>query len=138
MRHLLITGLLFVAIAFSVQASEPGLIEEAKVETLEWLALTDTGQYESSWDSASALFKAAVSKEDWKKSLSAARTPIGAIEKREMATSKFSTTLPGAPDGMYVVFQFSSSFAHKATALETVTAMKDTDGAWRVAGYFIK
>ena len=138
MRRLLVTGFLFVAIAFSVQASEPDVIEEAKVETLEWLALTDTGQYESSWDSASALFKAAVAKEDWEKSLSAVRTPIGALETREMATSKFSTTLPGAPDGEHVVFQFSSSFAHKATALETVTAMKDIDGAWRVAGYFIK
>ena len=79
-----------------------------------------------------------MSKEDWKKSLSAARAPIGALESREMAASNVSTTLPGAPDGEYVVFQFSSSFANKAAALETVTAMKDTDGAWREAGYFIK
>ena len=138
MKRLLSTGLLFVSIAFSTQASEPEVIEEARVETVAWLGLTDTGRYESSWDSASALFKAAVSKEDWEKSLSAVRTPIGALETREMATSKFSTTLPGAPDGEYVVFQFNSSFEHKATALETVTAMKDADGAWRVAGYFIK
>ena len=138
MKRLLSTGLLFVSIAFLTQASEPEVIEEARAETVAWLALTDTGQYESSWDSASALFKAAVSKEDWEKSLSAVRMPIGALETREMATSKFSTTLPGAPDGEYVVFQFSSSFEHKATALETVTAMRDADGAWRVAGYFIK
>lgn len=138
MKRLLSTGLLFVAIAFSTQASEPEVIEEAKVETLAWLALTDTGRFNTSWDSASVLFKAAISNEDWEKSLSAVRTPIGALETREMATSKFSTTLPGAPDGEYVVFQFNSSFEHKATALETVTAMKDPDGAWRVAGYFIK
>jgi hypothetical protein len=138
MKRLLSTGLLFISIAFSAQASEPGVIEAARVETVAWLALTDTGDYESSWDSASALFKAAISKEDWEKSLSAVRTPIGALKVREMATSKFSTTLPGAPDGEYVVFQFNSSFEHKATALETVTAMKDADGAWRVAGYYIK
>jgi hypothetical protein len=100
--------------------------------------LTDTGQYESSWDSASALFKAAISEEDWVQSLSAVRSPIGALESREMATAEFSTTLPGAPDGEYVVFQFNSSFEYKAKALETVTAMKGADGAWRVAGYFIK
>ena len=138
MKRLLSTGLLFVLIAFSTQASEPEVIEEARAETVAWLALTDTGQYESSWDSAAAAFKAAVSKEDLEKSLSAVLTPFGALETREMATSKFSTTLPGAPDGEYVVFQFNSSFEHKATALETVTAMKDADGAWRVAGYFIK
>jgi len=138
MKRLLSTAFIFVSIAFSAQASEPKVSVEARTETVAWLALTDTEQYESSWDSASTLFKAAVSKEDWEKSLGAVRTPIGALETREMATSKFSTTLPGAPDGEYVVFQFNSSFEHKATALETVTAMKDTDGAWRVAGYFIK
>lgn len=138
MKRLLSTGLLFVSIAFSTQASEPEVIEEARVETVAWLALTDTGQYESSWDSVSVLFKGAISKEDWERSLSAVRTPIGALRTREMAASEFSTTLPGAPDGEYVVFQFNSSFERKAEAIETVTAMKDADGTWRVAGYFIK
>jgi hypothetical protein len=138
MKRLLSTGLLFISIAFSTQASEPEMIEEARAETVAWLALTDTEQYESSWDWASALFKGAISKEDWERSLSAVRTPIGALKTREMATSEFSTTLPGAPDGEYVVFQFNSSFERKAEAIETVTAMKDADGKWRVAGYFIK
>ena len=138
MKRLIGIGLLFVSIALSTQASEPEVVEAARVETVAWLALTDTGQYESSWDSASALFKAAISKEDWERSLSAVRTPIGALKTREVATSDYSTTLPGAPDGEYVVFRFNSSFEHKATALETVTAMNDADGAWRVAGYFIK
>jgi hypothetical protein len=138
MKRLICIGLFFFSIAFSAQASEPAVIEEARVETVAWLALTDTGQYESSWDSASALFKAAVTREDWGRSLSVVRTPIGSLDMRELATSEFSTTLPGAPDGEYVVFQFNSSFRNKATALETVTAMKDADGVWRVAGYFIK
>jgi hypothetical protein len=138
MKRLLSTVLLVISIALSTQASEPEVIEAAKGETVAWLSLTDTGQYESSWDSASALFKAAISKEDWVQSLSAVRSPIGALESREMATAEFSTTLPGAPDGEYVVFQFNSSFERKATALETVTAMKGADGAWRMAGYFIK
>ncbi len=138
MKRLLSTALIFALIAFSAQASEPEAIEEAQVETVAWLALTDTGQYESSWESASVLFKAAIPKEDWEKSLSAVRTPIGALGTREVARSMFSKTLPGAPDGEYVVFQFNSVFEHKAKALETVTAMKDPDGIWRVAGYFIK
>lgn len=138
MKGLLATGLLFILISLSSQASEPELIESARVQTVTWLALTDAGEYASSWESASTLFKGAVSKEDWERSLKAVRTPIGALETREMATSNFSTTLPGAPDGEYVVFRFNSSFENKASAVETVTAMKDTDGVWRVAGYFIK
>ena len=138
MKRLLSTAVIFAALAVSAQAGEPEAVAAAKTETLAWLALTDSGEYESSWDAASALFKAAISKEDWKRSLSAARTPFGGLKAREMATAKFSTTLPGAPDGEYVVFQFNASFEHKATAIETVTAMKDADETWRVVGYFIK
>jgi hypothetical protein len=46
--------------------------------------------------------------------------------------------LPGAPDGDYAVIQFSTEFAHKRTARETVTPMRDADGEWRVSGYFIR
>ena len=50
----------------------------------------------------------------------------------------FMTELPGAPDGRYVVIQFDTAFENKASSVETVTPMADPDGAWRVAGYFIK
>jgi hypothetical protein len=105
---------------------------------MSWLSLTDAKKYAASWESAAALFQNAISRDDWVQSLNAVRSPIGALQSREVAAADFSTTLPGAPDGDYVVFQFSSSFENKASAVETVTAMKDSDGKWRVAGYFIK
>ncbi len=48
------------------------------------------------------------------------------------------SSLPGAPDGNYVVIQFKTTFEHKAQAVETVTPMLENDGVWRVTGYFIK
>ena len=48
------------------------------------------------------------------------------------------TSLPGAPDGEYVVIQFDTSFTNKKVAVETVTPMKDEDGIWRVSGYYVK
>jgi hypothetical protein len=36
------------------------------------------------------------------------------------------------------VIQFATSFENKKTAVETVTPMRDGDGAWRVSGYFIR
>jgi hypothetical protein len=50
----------------------------------------------------------------------------------------YTTTLPGAPDGEYVVIQYQSSFGKKNLAVETVTPMLDQDGVWRVSGYFIR
>jgi hypothetical protein len=48
------------------------------------------------------------------------------------------TSLPGAPDGEYVVIQFMSSFENKRFAIETVTPMKDKDAKWRVSGYYMR
>lgn len=138
MIRALYTGLILVSLALTSPAAEPELIDEARAEAIAWLALTDSGQYSSSWEEASALFRAAVSEDDWVQSLKAVRTPLGERESRTLASAEFATTLPGAPDGRYVVLRFDTSFEHKATALETVTTMQEADGTWRVAGYFIR
>ena len=51
--------------------------------------------------------------------------------------STYTTSLPGAPDGEYVVLQYESEFQRKKYAIETVTPMLD-DGQWRVSGYYIR
>ena len=60
------------------------------------------------------------------------------LASRTVQKSEHASTLPGAPDGDYVVFKFLASFEHKQSAIETLATMKDTDGHWRVIGYFIK
>ena len=50
----------------------------------------------------------------------------------------YTTNLPGAPDGEYVVIQYKTSFQNKASAIETVTPMRDPDGVYRVSGYYIR
>lgn len=120
------------------QAETDEVTAVAEKATLSWLSLTDQGQYEQSWSDAASFFQAAISSADWVRSLKAARSPLGQLKSREVSSASFSRTLPGAPDGEYVVFQFSTSFENKASAIETVTAMKDQDETWRVAGYYIK
>jgi hypothetical protein len=103
-----------------------------------WLALVDSGKYAESWQEASQLFKAAVTKEQWQSKLRASRDPFGKMLTRKLKSATYTKTLPGAPDGEYVVIQYESSFEHKQSAVETVTPMLDKDGSWRVSGYFIK
>jgi hypothetical protein len=100
--------------------------------------LTDSAKYGQSWDEASSLSKAAVTKADWEKAIGGGRGQLGALKARKVKSAVFTRTLPGAPDGEYVVIQFESQFENKAAAIETVTPMHDKDGAWRVSGYFIK
>jgi len=47
-------------------------------------------------------------------------------------------SLPNAPPGHYTVFQFRTSFAHLASAVETVALVQESDGHWRAAGYWIR
>jgi len=103
-----------------------------------WLAAVDGGRYDQSWETASAYFKSMVSKEQWVSLAAAVRNPLGNLVSRSVNEKQFQSALPGAPDGQYCILSFKTVFGNKASAIETVTTMKDKDGQWRVAGYFIK
>ncbi len=118
--------------------AQTAAVAKAKESAKSWLALTDTGKFAASWDQAAASFQAAIAKPDWEKALTSARRPFGALKSRTAKAAKFTRTLPGAPDGEYVMMQFDTVFEKKATAVETVTATKENDGSWKIAGYFIK
>jgi hypothetical protein len=105
---------------------------------LQWLGMIDNGAFAGSYDSAAAMFKAAVTEQKWIHSLDAVRTPLGSLVSRKLRSATYATELPGAPDGEYVVMQFNSSFNLKKQAVETLTMALDKDGQWRASGYFIK
>jgi hypothetical protein len=131
-----------VAAMFLAAAPAAGEETDYKAQAVqaaqEWLATVDAGSYGESWQKAAGYFRNAVSNEQWQGMLSAVRAPLGAVQSRQVKSSIFKTQLPGVPDGEYVVVQFATSFANKQDAVETVTPMRDADGAWRVSGYYIK
>ena len=88
-------------------------------------------------ENAASLFKRQVTQKQWKEAASGVRKPLGLVKSRELIHEAYTTSLPGAPDGEYVVFQFQTEFENKEKAIETVTPMLD-DGEWRVSGYFVK
>ena len=103
-----------------------------------WLALVDSEKYKESWDEAAEYFKGAVPQNQWQQSMQSVRKPIGKNLSRKLQSKLYLTSLPGAPDGEYVVIKFDSSFENKKNALETVTPMLEKDGKWRISGYFMK
>lgn len=118
--------------------SNPAKEKEAMQAALTWLSLVDKEQYDQSWNEAASYFKDAISQQQWLQSMKSVRKPLGQNLSREVKSQQYHTSLPGAPDGEYVVIQFASSFSNKKSAVETVTPMLDTDGEWRVSGYYIK
>jgi hypothetical protein len=139
MRHAVSVGVVAVVVlcvAGISAAAEPA--DDAVAAGKAWLADVDAGRYEESWERAGATLRQAVTREQWKQAANGSRAPMGEVKSRELASRQEATTLPGAPDGQYVVMQFETAFAHKAAAVETVTTVLEADGKWRVVGYFIK
>jgi hypothetical protein len=130
-------SLFFILLSHTLQAGQQAE-ETAIASAQKWLTLIDEGKYSESWNEAAGFFKTAVSKKDWLKSMEAFRKPLGALISRKLKSKKYTTSLPGAPDGEYVVVQYETSFEHKKSAIETVTPMLDKNGKWLVSGYYIK
>ena len=139
MKPILIASALSL-LAIPARAAEKH--EEAEKQAIaaadKWLALTDDAKFGEAWDSAAEYLKNAVTKNDFAKSLKAARNPLGKLKSREVQSKKYATSLPGTPDGKYVVIQFKTAFDKKKAAVETVTPMLGRDNKWRVSGYYIK
>ncbi len=103
-----------------------------------WLTIVDKGKYMESWKEASEYFKQALTQDQWEQALRSVRGPLGKLISRKVKSATYTSSLPGAPDGQYVVIQFNTSFENKKSGIETVTPMIDKDGKWRVSGYYIK
>jgi hypothetical protein len=116
------------------EQSTAAAIESAK----SWLQLVDEGAYGQSWSQAAEYFRKNVSQEQWVKMVEPVRKPLGKVLSREVKNSTYTTEVPGAPDGKYVIIQFGTSFENKRSAVETVTPMLEPDGQWHVSGYYIK
>jgi hypothetical protein len=137
-----IASILVVAVVCgigSAHADGQAAVEQAKKAADAWLKLVDAGNYQESWNQFAGIVKPRVSEEKWAEEAAALRKTLGPMTSRNFASAKYSTSLPGAPDGQYVVILYHSSFANKQSAIEQVVPMLDTDGQWRISGYhFVK
>jgi len=113
-------------------------VEAAVEAALGWLKLIDDGDYGKSWDEMAALYRGAMGKADWEKTMDLHKKGFGKVVSRKVSSTRQTRYLPVGPAGQYVIIEFESSFEHTGKAAETVTLMRDGDGVWRVTEYFIK
>ena len=135
-RILCLLGLIFVALWTSACSKDKTTIAEGAARN--WLKMVDSGNYAQSWDDTGSVLKANVAREQWQELLARNRAPLGPVISRKLKSAEYTTQLPGAPDGQYVVLQYESGFEHKNSAIETVTPTLDKDGTWRVCLYTVK
>ncbi|HEX4637240.1 MAG TPA: DUF4019 domain-containing protein [Rhizomicrobium sp.] len=102
----------------------------------QWLFYVDGGDYAKGWDRAGSPFRTQISAPVLQSKIAPVREPLGAILERRLFRVTYSNTAPGLPEGKYAAVQFSSRFANKPAAGETVWLNMEKD-RWAVIGYFI-
>ena len=128
-------ALTHTSMAFADEAAE---FQKAQTAAHTWLLGVDQGDYPKSWQEAAQSFKKAVTSAQWQASVAEARAPLGAVISRQPVLVQYKPPVPNAPAGEYVVIQYQTRFANRVTAIETVTPIRETDGLWRVSGYFVQ
>lgn len=114
-------------------AQTPDAREEAKA----WLSTVDAGNYAESWEQAGEYFQEAMSQAEWVEALNNVRAPLGESLNRVVTESTQNDSLPGVPDGQYMILLFDSQFEHLDPAIETLTLFNE-EREWRVVGYYIR
>ena len=137
-RILCLAVVVLMLVAVNGRAEQTEKEKNAVTVAEKWLGMVDAGKYSESWKEAAVYFRNAVKQEQWEQAMQSVRKPLGKLVSRKVKSASYKTSLPGAPDGEYVVILFETSFENKKSAIETVTPMMDKDGKWRVSGYYIK
>ena len=135
-RNFCLLGLIFVALWMSACSQDKKTVADGAARS--WLKVVDAGNYAQSWDATGDVLKANVARDQWQELLARNRAPLGSLISRKLRSAEYTTQLPGAPEGQYVVLQYESGFEHKSSAIETVTPTLDKDGQWRVCLYTVQ
>lgn len=104
-----------------------------------WLLVVDNGDFAPVWENASAFVKRTKNHDAWLASIAAARSGLGKTLGRKTSRHLHTKALPDLPRGEYMLLEFVSVFEHRPeSVVESITALQDEDGVWRVIDYSIK
>lgn len=102
-----------------------------------WLTQVDAENYGASWEASAKVFRDAVTQSGWVESLNQYRRPMGKLISRDAGRVMQASGGAEAKPGALFTVQFKTKFTGGA-AVETVTCSLESDGKWRVSGYYIK
>lgn len=117
---------LLVAAAPLVSAQAP---DAARKAADKWLALLDAGNYKEAYKQSARQIRENATDQEWSAQMHAVRDAAGAAGQRALTSAK--------PAGENVVFEFSTAFANKPKAVETLMMSRE-GGSWKAGGYFLR
>ena len=95
----------------------------------QWLVLVDDKNYAQSWSEAGKAFQNRQKTDAWARDAGVRRAPLGAVASRNLKSIDLSKS-------NIAVVRYDSVFAHKASAVETIT-LSFENGGWVVTDYSV-
>jgi Protein of unknown function (DUF4019) len=95
----------------------------------QWLVLVDDKNYAQSWSESGKAFQNRQKTDAWAKDAGIRREPLGAVASRSLKSIDLSRS-------NVAVIKYDSVFAHKASAVETITLSFES-GGWVVTDYSV-
>jgi hypothetical protein len=127
------------SVAQAAQASaSDSAVASAQRAADAWLRQVDGAQYGPSWDSAALAFQHAMTRAQWITTIQKAQGQVGPLGARSLQHGQYTTTVPNAPAGEYVVLQYRTESAVAGFVTETVVMVRDGARGWRTVGYTVK
>jgi len=130
-------GLAILVLAVLLTAAAVGMDSGAVAASERWVAFVDSEKYGESWDEAASFFRSSIGKGNWDALLRTVRQPLGKVLSRRIRETSIEENIPGMTGGKYVAVVFETALEHHGAAVETLVAVLEGDGLWRVAGYCI-
>ena len=110
----------------------------AMASAYRWLVLVDGGRGREAYDAASESLRKGVDQLKWEVSVDTLRKGLGGVVGRKLRSANYTRTLPGAPDGEYVMINFDTRFEKNPLIAELIVCEREKDSVWRVGGYWVK
>jgi Protein of unknown function (DUF4019) len=105
---------------------------------MKWLALIDADKAGDAWDLSSKQLKSAVTRAKFIEGIRDSRKSLGKLETRTAERFARSHKMPGAPEGDYVIIEYTAQFARGQKLQEQLVWAIDDGDIWRVAGYYYR
>lgn len=139
LSFLLLAASLFAASLLACSpafAQDARAVAEARSATERWLDLMDAEEYSAAWKSSSGGMRDGMPKVAWTMLATATHAPLGTFKSRRFkgfSAKKSSSETPREA----IDFVYEARYEKNAHVEETVTAVHEKDGAWRVSGFNI-
>jgi hypothetical protein len=110
---------------------------KARQESDRILLLIDDAKYSDCWKRASQHHRSHVDGNEWQTQIKKVRETTGKLGERKFTVARPVKVITGFPDGEYMILEYTTDFANKPKAVETIVLSRE-GGGWKLVGYTIR